>query len=101
MNVVDKIIFERELVLVFNYAYEVLGEGLVKDSVYEYGIQNLRELRENFPVEWESCGFYHEYFVKNDDWEYTGSGVPRGGDVKSLYDNYIKRVYGKAVRRIS
>lgn len=85
----NKIIHERKLALVFNYAYEVNGQGLVSDAVYEYGLSLMKEYKRLHPEEWDSCDFYKEYFVENDDWEYTGSGVPRTESVKSLHDEYV------------
>ena len=84
-KVLTRIIHERRLCLIFNFAYEVVGQGLVSDATYEYGIQNMRDLRAENPEEWATCDFFNDYFVVNDDWEYTGSGVPRTNEVKALY----------------
>lgn len=86
----DRIIHERTLALVFNYAYET-GDGLVSDAIYEYGILQLRMLKASYPEEWNSCEFFKDYFVERDDWEYTGSGVPRTEEVHQLYLDYLER----------
>ena len=88
---------ERTLCLVFNFAYEVVGQGLVSDAIYEYGIAKLKELKATKPDEWAACTFFADYFVDNDDWEYTGSGVPRTSEVEALYQAFIIRMQGLGV----
>jgi hypothetical protein len=93
----DWITHERTLCLVFNFAYEVVGQGLVSDAIYEYGIAKLKELKATKPDEWAACTFFADYFVGNDDWEYTGSGVPRTSEVEALYQAFIIRMQGLGV----
>lgn len=90
----DWITHERTLCLVFNFAYEVVGQGLVSDAIYEYGIAKMKELKATKPDEWAACTFFADYFVDNDDWEYTGSGVPRTSEVEALYQAFIIRMQG-------
>lgn len=94
MNASAAILHERKLAVIFNYAYEVTGEGLVSDAVYEHGLANLRELRDAFPTEWQECPFYKEYFLL-EDWEYTGSGVPRTEESRALYESF--KQHGRAL----
>lgn len=89
MNIQSKIVHERKLALIFNYAYEVIGQGIVSDAIYEYGISRLREFKNKYPDEWNKCEFHKDYFVDNDDWEYTGSGVPTTSEVKELYEQFV------------
>ena len=89
MDIASKIIHEKKLALIFNYAYEVIGQGIVSDAIYEYGLSLLKEYKKDYPIEWNSCSFFKEYFVDNDDWEYTGSGVPVTDKVKNLYEFFV------------
>lgn len=89
MDVKSKIIHERKLALIFNYAYEVIGQGIVSDAIYEYGLSTLKEYKKNYLTEWNNCCFFKEYFVDADDWEYTGSSVPLTEETRSLYEFFI------------
>lgn len=84
-TITDSITHERELLVAFNWAYEVLGQGIVSDAIYEYGLRNLKELRDAHPQHWQEHGLMHEYFVGNDEWTYTGSGIPRTKEVLQIY----------------
>lgn len=90
MNIQNDIIHNRKLTVIFNYAYEVIGQGLVSDAIYEYGLTVLKELKKLHPIEWNNCHFYKEYFVDSDDWEYTGSGIPLTEETKNLYEFFVK-----------
>lgn len=94
MNVNSSILHNRKLTVIFNYAYEVIGQGLVSDPIYEYGINQLKELKNTYPIEWAEHDFYRDYFVWNDDWEYTGSGVPRTMESRLLYEDFVE--HGRA-----
>lgn len=89
-KVLKSIEHERRLAVAFNYAYEVIGEGLVSDAIYEYGLSNLKYLKRNFPTEWEHCDVFSDYFIQDDSWEYTGSGVPQNDEAKAEYDRVLK-----------
>jgi hypothetical protein len=88
---------ERSLCLIYNFAYEVVGQGLVSDAVYEYGITKMKQMKANDPDAWAACEFFADYFVGNDEWEYTGSGVPRTPEVEALYQAFIIRMTGLGV----
>jgi hypothetical protein len=85
---------ERNFIVACNYAYDVLGESPVPDHVYEFVVGKLEEYKKYCPKEWNSCDIFHDYFVKNDDWEYTGSGVPNTDRAKALA-NYLFKKWNK------
>jgi len=79
---------ERKFIVACNYAYDILGESPVPDHVYEFAVGKLEEYKRYCPEEWEACDVFHEYFVQRNDWEYTGSGVPKTEQAKALC-NYL------------
>lgn len=82
---------ERKFIVACNYAYEVVGSSPVSDSIYEYVISRLELFKEFCPDEWKACDVFYDYFVKNDDWTYTGSGVPQTEEAKKLSDYLFKK----------
>lgn len=87
-----QIAHERTLLVIFNYAYEVIGQGLVSDGIYEYGVSRLKELMGNHPEEWASSECFKDYFTKDNDWVFTGSHSPKGEEVETLYADMLKRI---------
>lgn len=87
---------ERRFIVACNYAYDINGESPVPDHVYEFAVGKLEEYKKYCLDEWNGCAVYEDYFVKNDDWEYTGSGVPSTEESKKLA-NYLFKKWNKGV----